>query len=77
MTSASRSFRSSHGRFLSFIGFMGGVAYAVLSSSQRLAGIYPNAAEVIKYGAMSPELVEKHGGHLPDPYKLIGRDKLK
>ena len=55
---------------------MGGVSYAVLSSSQRLCGIYPNAGEVIKYGALSPELLEQHPGHLPETYKLIGRKSV-
>ena len=70
---ASRSLRVSHGRFLSCIGLLGGVSFAVLSSSQRLCGLYPNAAEVIKYGAMSPELLAQHPGNLPDTYNLIGR----
>ena len=62
---------------MAFIGLMGGVGYAVLSSSQRLCGLYPNAGEVIKYGAMSPELLEQHGSQLPEAYKLIGRNKVE
>ena len=72
---ASRHMRKSHGRFLAVIGFIGGVGYGVLSSSQRLCGLYPNDGEVIKYGAMSPELLEQHPGNFPETYDLIGRRK--
>ncbi len=55
------------------IGFVGGISLGVLQTSQRLAGILPNTAEVIKYGAMSPELLKDHPSQFNENYQLIGR----
>jgi hypothetical protein len=51
--------RVPNSRFCGLIGLGGGYCFAILSSSQRLMGLEPNAAEVKLYGIMSPENIEK------------------
>jgi hypothetical protein len=54
---ARKPFRVHNGRFLSGIGLLAGLTYAILSSSQRFMGLEKNDGEVKSYGALSPEQI--------------------
>ncbi len=70
---ARKTLRVSNARFLAGIGLLGGFFYSVLGSTQRLAGLEENTREVIKYGALTPELLEQHNGRYNENYKALGR----
>lgn len=40
------------------VGLLAGVTHAYLGSTQRFMGLEPNAAEVAKYGVMTPAEVQ-------------------
>lgn len=54
---APRMYRTTNSRFCGLIGVFAGFQYAMLSSCQRLTGVYENSFEVSKYGQMTPEKV--------------------
>jgi hypothetical protein len=73
--SARKLLRSHQTKLLGGIGLIGGFLYAVLGSTQRLAGLEENTREVIRYGALTPEQLENHPANLGDNWKLVGARK--
>ncbi len=65
--SAYRLHKSTNARFVCGLGFLAGVTYAVQSSCQRLMGLYENASEVNRYGALSAEQLAEANKRLAFP----------
>jgi hypothetical protein len=70
---ARKSLRTLNSRFLGSLGLVAGVFYADLSSTQRLMGIYPNEAEVARYGFYTKEQLEEYAKDDIPCGELVGR----
>lgn len=64
---ARKPFRTVNGRITAGLGLIGGCLYAAMRSTQRLAGLEPNAGEVRTYGALSVEESKKRDEQLKIP----------
>ncbi len=53
------------------VGLFGGFLYAVMRSTQRFAGLEPNATEVARYGALSSEQLAARINHINVPNKSL------
>jgi hypothetical protein len=68
---ARKPFRAVNSKFLGGVGLFGGFLYAVMRSTQRLAGLEPNASEVSRYGALSQEQLAARLNYMNVPNKNL------